>query len=92
MIGITYWYSCCCNAKIIIRTLICNKYSSTNLIKNGCKAVGNRKDYGFSGVIQTKRVDEATQEKITKAYQKHSSLREVDRIFNVSHQSVPRWI
>ena len=80
---------------MITKTLRCCKCGSTNLVKNGCNAVGNPKskckDCGFSGVIQTKRVDEATKEKIAKAYQERSSLREVGRIFNVSHQSVLRW-
>ena len=80
---------------MITKTLSCRKCGSTNLVKNGSNGVGNPKskckDCDFSGVIQTKRVDEATKEKIAKAYQERSSLREVGRIFNVSHQSVLRW-
>jgi len=80
---------------MVTKTLSCRKCGSTNLVKNGSNGVGNPKskckDCGFSGVIQTKRVDEATKQKIAKAYQKRSRLQEVGRIFNVSYQSVLRW-
>ena len=49
---------------MITKMLRCCKCGSTNLVKNGCNAVGNPKskykDCGFSGIIQTKHVDEAT--------------------------------
>ncbi|MGB1206927.1 MAG: hypothetical protein ACPG5B_14875 [Chitinophagales bacterium] len=80
---------------MITNKATCRKCNSTNLVKNGSNGVGNPKskckDCGFSGVIQTKRIDEATKEKIAKAYQERNSLRDVGRIFNVSHQSVLRW-
>ena len=81
---------------MLTQSLCCRKCGSTNLVKNGSNSAGNPKskckDCGFGGVIQTKRgVDEATKEKIAKAYQERSSLRGVARIFNVSHQSVLNW-
>lgn len=73
----------------------CRSCGSTNLVKNGSNGVGNPKskckDCGFSGVIETKRADEATKEKVAKAYQERSSLRGVGRIFGISHQTVLTW-
>ena len=80
---------------MIVTKMKCRKCGSENLVKNGSNGVGNPKskckDCGFSGVIQTKTVDESTKEKIAKAYQERSSLRGVGRIFGVSHQSVLNW-
>lgn len=80
---------------MITESLKCRKCGSSNLVRNGSNGVGNPKskckDCGFSGVIKTKRVDEATKSKIAKAYQERSSLRGVGRIFNVSHQSILNW-
>lgn len=75
--------------------LKCRKCGSCNLVKNGSNGVGNPKskckDCGFSGVIKTKRLDEATKSKVAKAYQERSSLRGVGRIFGISHQTVLTW-
>jgi transposase-like protein len=80
---------------MITQRLKCRKCGSENLIKNGSNGVGNPKskckDCGFSGVIQTKRADEETKEKVAKAYQERSSLRGVGRIFGISHQTVLSW-
>jgi len=81
---------------MIVEKLTCRKCSSENIVRNGSNSAGNPKskckDCGFGGVIQIKKgVDDATKEKIAKAYQERSSLRGVARIFNVSHQSVLRW-
>jgi len=65
------------------------------ILRNGSNGVGNPKtkckDCGFSGVIKSKRADEATKEKVAKAYQERSSLRGVGRIFGISHQTVLTW-
>lgn len=80
---------------MVTQTLKCRRCDSTNLVRNGSNGVGNPKtkcnDCGFSGVIKTKRADEATKEKVAKAYQERSSLRGVGRIFGISHQTVLTW-
>lgn len=81
---------------MIVEKISCRKCGSTNLVRNGSNGSGNPKckckDCGFGGVIKLKKgVDEATKEKIAKAYQERSSLRGVARIFGVSHQSVLNW-
>ena len=81
---------------MIIEKLTCRKCGSQNIIRNGSNSAGNPKskckDCGFGGVIHIKRgVDDATKEKIVRAYQERSSLRGVARIFNISHQSVLNW-
>jgi len=81
---------------MIVEKLRCRKCASTNIVRNGSNSAGNPKtkckDCGFGGVITVKKgVDEATKDKIGKAYQERSSLRGVGRIFNVSHQSVLNW-
>jgi len=73
----------------------CRRCHSVNLVRNGSNGVGNPKatckDCGFSGVLNPKRADESTKEKVAKAYQERSSLRGVGRIFDISHQTVLRW-
>ena len=81
---------------MIAEVKACKKCGSEQLVRNGSNGVGNPrykcKACGFSGVITTRRYDEATKEQVLRAAQERSSSRGLKRIFGISHQTALNWI
>ncbi len=75
----------------------CRKCGSTNIVKNGTNKCGSPqyhcKDCGAYRVLEPKRIyPESEKETIMRAYKERASMRGLERIFNVTRQTVARWI
>lgn len=81
---------------MVIEYKSCHKCSSQNIVKNGSNNVGNPKykckDCGFGGVFETKRKSEDFKEMVIRAAQDRNSARGSARVFEISHQTVLRWV
>lgn len=78
-------------------TYTCNSCGSVNIIKNGTNKCGNPqyhcKDCGVYRVLKPKYgYRSETKEQILHAYRERMSLRGVERVFQVSRQTVMGWL
>ena len=79
------------------RTDTCRACASANSVRNGTHRCGNAqypwKDSGTSRVLQPKQASSETEKAIAlRAGLEGCSLRGVERIFDMTRQTIPRWI
>ena len=80
-----------------IITYVCRVCGSSNIVKNGTNKCGHAqyhcKDCGVYRVLEPVRShSKEEKDKILRTYQERASLRGLERIFEVSRQTVAKWL
>ena len=75
----------------------CTNCQSNNIVKNGHNSSGKQqylcKDCGVRRIFESeKKYNESRKGEIIRTYLERSSLRGLERIFNVSRQTVSEWL